>query len=784
MKKIKRNEFVSWQKYEFEHTFMYQGILLLLSGAVSTLLYVLLCVILSLNKDSVLTTVIHDGDLLTTTLATPFFWTALASAAIVIALFVLSDLLRFIFRRILVKDGSEAESSERLSSAQIIRHVRRTIVTQYLFYSTVYVLWLYAAAVFSFLFKNGMVLYPLIFVMLTFLTFFGKKLFCFPVYLAMKRAQDREKVRRSDDYLLLKTDEGASSGNIVTKPITRERSPIISATVEAALKTVHAKPVGIRIVMGERIELSPVAPKKFNVSIGVSALSMLTEEELYAEICCQAMRHKSPCLDYLNRFMAFNRSLIFSSSSWNPLERVYTPFNAYILAEMTAMPRLIAAADSSFFSSFSEGYGEEVERNAIIAEVKLWVYKCHEFGFDREFNESLFKGKRPASDYHKRLMRRYSAYLSQNADTVCDRLSKITTDAPAVFPFDPQRLARAAREGSIDLCKRPKGAYNDEVKRFSGEFDTAFALCVRGNYRNVRRHAYLDPTARIRAFEGDRINGAFKSDAEILSVANDYITLRMPSAALSLISELDDGNAVYARYIEGIARLYLHERRGIDLIISACEEMPVLSYRVYSSLLDRFTLLLPDRELKEARAAIKACVLKCGTGRIRGDRIWQTDDIKGEMRLSARCSPSKLSDKERQELSDELQRLCRDRLEWAAVVCYTENGTTRELVVVRTAKLTSGSYTDSFVDGVYLDSVDLLPSDIRTQGSMQKYSERGIVIDVYPDAPIEAFELMKGAVIFHKGKLAARRFLSREARSFESSEETFDGIDTDEIDEE
>lgn len=784
MKKIRRNEFVSWQKFEFEHTFMYQGILLLLSGAASTMLYVLLVIILSLNKESILTTVIHNGDLLTTKLSPLFFWSALAAAATVLALIVFSDLLRFIFKRILVKNESEAEEGKKPSSKQIIRHVRRTITLQYVFYSFVYLLWLYASAVFSFLFKNGMVLYPLIFVMLTFLTFFGKKLFCFPIYVSMKRSENKEKVRRSDEYLLLKTDEGGTHGNIITKPITKERSPVIWSVAESALKTVHAAPVEVKIVMGERVVLSPIAPKKFNVSIGVSALSMLTEEELYAEICCQAMRQKSPCLDSINRFMAFNRSIIFSSSSWNPLERVYTPFNAYILAEMSSMPELMKAADSNFFSLFSERYGEDVEKNAIVAEIKQWVYRNHEFGSDREFNESVFKGKHPVSDYHKRLMRRYATYLSQNADLICDRLSKIGEDPPSVFPYDPQRLALAIRNGNVDLRKRPKGAYNEEVKHFSGDFDTAFALCVRGNYRNVRRAVYLEPNLRIRSFEGERINGAFKSDGEILSVANDYLTLKMPSAALSLISELDNGGTVQARFIEGVARLCLHEKRGIELILSACKEKPALAYSVYSTLLDRFTLILPDEELRSARATVKTCVIKCGAERIRGDRIWSEDDIKGEARLSSRCTPSRLSDKEREELSEDLLRLCQDRLEWVAVINYTENDRSSELVVVRTSKLTSGSYTNSYVDGVYLDSIDLLPSNVRMLNSMAKYSGRNVVIDVYPDAPMEAFERIKGAVIFHKGKIAARRFLSREAKSYESDVEVFDEIDTDESDEE
>lgn len=784
MKIVKKNEFVSWQKYEFEHTFMYQGILLLLSGTVSTLLYCLLVLILSLNKDRVLTTVIHNGDLITTKLSPLMFWTAVAAAATVAALFVLSDLLRFILRRILVKDGSESHGSFRPSSKQIISKVRRTITTQYLFYITVYVLWLYSAAVFSFLFKNGMVLYPLIFVMLTLLTFFGKKLFCFPIYVAMKKQQSKEKSRRSDDYLLIKTDEGGSYGNIITKPVTRDRSPVIYAIVENALKTVHANPASIKIVMGERIELSLLAPKRFNVTVGVSALSILTEEELYAEICCQAMRSKSPCLDSINRFMAFNKSIIFSSSSWNPLERVYIPFNEYIVAEMAEMPALISAADSNFFALFSKKYGDDIEKNAIVAEVKQWVYKNHEFGFDREFYASILKNKRPAPDYHKRLVRRYWSYISQRSSMISARLSEASNAPSMLFPYDPQRLSALVTSGKLDLQKRPKGAYNEEVKRFSKDFDTAFTLCVRGNYRRVRRYMYLDPENRIRKFEGERINGAFKPDDEILAVANDYLTLKMPSAALSLVSELSDKESVNAKYVEGLARLYLCERKGIELLLSACEEKPELAYYVHSVILSRFTLLLSDSELKQARSQVKASALEYAAGRIRGDKIWQMDEIKGEYRLTSRCSASRLSDKEKEVLSDDLQRLCRDRLEWAAVVNYTENGASRELVVVRTAKLTSGSYTDSYIDGVYLDSVDLLPCDIRMLCNTAKYSGKNIVFDVYPDAPLEAFDRIRGSVICHKGQIAARRFLSREARSYESDLESFDEIDTDESDDE
>lgn len=784
MKKIKKSEFVSWQKYEFEHTFMYQGVLLLVSGAVSTLLYFFLVLLLSLFKDSVLTTVIYNGDLLTTKLSPPIFWSAIVAAAAVVALFVFSDILRLIFRKIIVREEPDEEAKKAITSKYIISRVRRTMTLQYVFYVSVYILWLYASAVFSFLIKNGMFLYPLIFAMLTFLTFFGKKIFSFPIYTLMKKRQSREKIRRGDEYLLLKTDEGVSRGDIVTKHVTDEKAPCVFSTVENALKTAHSSANSIRIIMGADINLSPLAPRKFDVSIGVSALSMLTEDELYASVCCHVMRYKSPCLDALHRFESFNASIAFSMSNWNPLERVYSPFNAYIASEMDDLPTFFDCSDNDFYPLFLNKYGEDVERNAAIAAIKQWLYKNHEFGFDREFYASLFKNKRPLSDYHKRLMRQYWGYVSQKESTVIDRLSDISKDSHQYLPYDPRTLCKLAQNGKLDLTKRPKGAYNDEVKRFSKEFDTAFALCVRGSYRSVRKAMYLDPESRIRSFETERINGTFKPDDEILSIANDYLTLKMPAAALSLISETSDRSSAYAEYLEGVSRISVGDKEGIKLVLSACEKVPDLSPYFFLTSIDRLTLLLPDNELYHAHACIGASIMKYLVRRVRADSIWYMDDLKGECRLTSHCSPSRLSDRIKEELSEDLQRICRDRLEWAAVVCYTENGRSRELVVVRVSTPMPGAYSDSYIDGVYFDGIDILSTQVRRLDMIKKYSDTGIEVNVYPDAPIEAFERMNGAIICHKGSIAAKRFLSREARSYESNEETFDGIDTEESDDE
>ena len=170
--------------------------------------------------------------------------------------------------------------------------------------------------------------------------------------------------------------------------------------------------------------------------------------------------------------------------------------------------------------------------------------------------------------------------------------------------------------------------------------------------------------------------------------------------------------------------------------------------------------------------------------KIPASRIWSSDDMKGEYRLTSRCSPSMLSDAEREAVSRDLQRLCGDRLEWAASVSFTSGDKKRELVVVRISELTLGSYTDSYLDGVYMSGLDLLPGEIRSFFESDCRNDGRMTVDVYPDAPIEAFEGIKGAIICHRGKIEAQRFLSHEARSYDSEIEESCILEENESDEE
>lgn len=775
MRIIKKTEFVPWQKYEFDHTFMYQGFLLLLSSVCSTACYSLLIYVFLTCGDHVFDSYISDGGI-TTSITGPVFWTAIAAAGIVAALFLFADLLRTAFRRWLTADEADIQRASALSARKIIRRTRNMMILQFMFYTFIYLLWLYASTVFSLVFRNGMVRYSVIFICLTFLTFFGKKLFCFPVYVVMKKAQNKEKLRRSESYLSLRTEEGGRKTDITTKRLSADRYPLIFKAVNDAVGILHAGTSEIKVVMGDKISVRRPFPRKLSVTIGVSALAMLSEDELSAKIRFEAMKLKNSCLDSINRFIGLNKAIAFSSSSWNPLERVYKPFEMLVLGELALVPYMLVAASENYLAEYVKKVGEDAERLTMAAEIKLWVYSKHEFAYDREFFSSILGAKHPVPDYHKRLMRRYWQYLSENADRILHRFADITDNAPLLYPYNNARISTAAKKKLLDIERRPHGQYLDEVKHLSNDFDKAFVLCARINYRNHRKRIYLDPTERIRRFEHDRISGVFKSDAEICAVANDYITIMMPQSAISLAEELANKDSADAKAVMGRAKLRMGDPSGFSLLLEAGAEEPKYAHFASIHISDAMPLLLSDDEQSEVRKTVKRQLMAYKLSKVSGSKLWYLDDLTGQYKLSAECKPSRLQETQKKQLADTVIDMCRDRLEWAALVCYESKGKQKEVLVVRCSKLTSGAYTDSYLDGVYLDNIDLLARSVRLIGD---FGNIPVVSDFYPEAPLEAFEQLEGAVICHKGKLAAQKFLKDEAKRHEKDllDTDFDGFE-------
>ncbi len=781
MKAVRKKEFLSWQKYEFDHTFMFQGILLLVSSAASCGAYSLVVYLMLNYGDYVFDSYIANGDIVTS-ITGPIFWSAVSAACVLFALFLFADVMRIAFRRWMTPDDDDARIAVGLSVGKIIVRTRGLVIRQWIFYSFVYVFWLYSAVVFSFVFVNELLRYATIFVSLTFLTYFGKKLLCYPVYKLMKRGEDKEKVRRSERFLQLKTNEGSINADITSKTVTESETPELYRIMIGCAKDCRIRILEAKIIMGDKVILYRSYGNCYKISLGISAISILTEEELSAKIKYEIMRQKNRCLDSINRFLTFNRAVVFASSAWNPLERVYKPFQTYIAGEMKLMRCYLFSAENNLAAEYGRTFGAKTEMRSVEANLKLRVYETHMFVSGSGFHKAMYEGDSPTEDYHSSLISEYRKYVAKRETKIFENLSSQEEKVPEILPYGNQLIRNYIAKKQISLTNVPSHSYGREAGKLSRCFDEAFKLCFEINYEVHRERQYLAPRRRITEFERERMHGMDKTDNAILSVINDYLTLNMPKHALSLVGELANEASPTAKALKGYAFLKSENPEGIDLIIEAGEKSPKLMFALSTQADAAIQMLLPTEKIREARKKVKSLLAEYRKTRIHSTALWLQDDITGEYRLTSACKKSKLSPENIKRLREEVIDMCRDRLEWAAVISYENKKTARELLVVRCEELTFGRYTDSYINDVYSDNIDLLAKNIRLIGDFTDLCD---VSDSYPNAPLEAFEAIEGAVICHKGKLAAEKFLRDEAerQRLELHDGDFDGFEQEESDE-
>ncbi len=781
MKTVKKTEFQTWQKYEFEHTFMFQGFLLLASSLLSCSLFALAVYIFVNYGDFVFDSYIKNGDIIASIVG-PIFWSAVSSAGIILTLTVLSDLMTFLFRKWTSFSNEDALEAASMPAEKIRRILKRKMVIRYLFYIFIYLLWLYSSVIFSFVFLNGMVKYSVILISLTFLTYFGKKILCFPIYTLMKGQQDREKTVRRDRYLSLKTNEGGRKIDAVSEDISYEKYPVLREIIDTVSKEMQINIFEAKAVLGDKITVGISYGKRYSLTIGAGALSVLSEKELREKIRFEFMRAKNPGIDTVNRFLSLQKSVLFSASSWNPLERVYKPFDVYMASELRLLRYYVYAADQNVYLDFSEKFGEESEVYKDAANVKLWIYRTHPIAADAKFHAYLYSSENAPTNYVTKVSERFFEYVRNNKENIKRIICESSGTPMSFFPHEPKLLISALNAGKISLDSRPIGDYGLEIRKIEDKFDRSFSLCMGFSHSERRNRLFLEPKERITAFENERMQGKDKTDEEILSVVSDYLTLRMPKDALGLSLEVKDEKSPKVLFLKGMASVSEGDKSGIDLIIQAGETDPKYVFASDFMLGRRMPLILTKDEQIGKRKKISEIMIEYSQNRVPVKKLWVLDEISGEYKLVSECKPAKLTKEEKEKIKEKIISLCRDRLEWAAVVSYEKENKKRKLLVVCCEKLTFGRYTDSFIEGVYSDDKDLVARNVRILGDFGEICD---FAEFYPDAPVEAFEAIEGAIICRRGKLEAEKYLKDEAKrhSAEMHDGDFQGFEQEETEE-
>ncbi len=759
MGKVRKTEFVPWQKYEGDHTFMFQGLLLLCSALLSVSSYFIVLFLILRADDLIIQSFIANGKIIYTVRG-PILWSAIILTTFILILILMSDIMKLLFAAWVKPTKDDDVEALTMKPERIVMNVRSMMITQCAFYAFVYLAWLYSSVVFSFLFLNGVVKYSVIFLSLTCLSFFAKKLICLPIFMKMMQSEEREKEKRSGKYLTLELSEGVTVPETNTREITSSRYPALYALVNECASELHMKVERAEAVLGEKIIVKHTRGKMLKLRIGVSAVSMFSEEELRAKLMFEIMKQKNYCLREIRNFVLLNKAVNFSVSSWNPLERVYKPLAVMASGTIALLPFYVASVETNFFDRFERKTDRKTAYQVVSAECKLWIYANHTFARREGISAKRFAEKSPDRFYHDKLMAAFFDYIEKKEDDLIELFGSVNEDLLPVYPSKNKRLIDAAKSGELNLKKRSDGDLAADSRRLSSEFGIIYRNCMSIGYSAHKKLFFDEPRERLRAFECERLDGKRQSDIEILSAVNDYITLAMPKNALSLCSELQNKESLHARAARGASLLLCGDIEGLQLLIDAGKEDARIMYCA-NNIIDSASVFLKDgKKLAQIVLDSQEACAKYMKGRIPAYKLWILDDITGEYKLTPECKKSNLDDKDKKKLTEKIIAVSGDRFEWAAAVSYDNGRIKKELVVVRCSKLTDGMYTDSFIDGVYFDDLDLLQKNLKAIGD---FGDIDVLVDDYPGAPIEAFLPHRGMIIAHRGKIEAENFLRAEA---------------------
>jgi len=776
-----------WQTYVFNVTFMYQGLLLLISACIACLsFYLSVSLFLSLS-DKIYITVISGGDLVTR-LITPLFVFAVVFSALLLVMLLLSSPLSNLFLKWFASDTPEKDTR----SFNLKRRIRMSVAHFYAFSVMVYLLWLYSAAVFSLTLKNGTIEYVFIFFSLGILTLLAKRLVSYPVYVGMQRQIDKEKKRRNDTAILLDRDEGENYLNTYSKLLSREEFPTVYACAERAARPFHYKIDEIEVIFGSSVSDNSLAEntRKIKLTLGVVPLCVLNEKQLEATLTAYFVKLKNGSGKTLNKFLTFNAGLEFCTSRWNPLDRIYAPMTELLFAEAN---ECIGAVNTSIHESiekYTQKAGEHFLCDLCTASLKKAIYVFVPFAYSKSFYHPLIKGDTPVDNYNTRLSEQYLTYVEKNKKKLCDVFCAITGKNMQFSDFDADKIVDCIKNDKIDLPSRPEGKYADEVHKISATFDSYFALLVGPHYEKKSEQLYKKKIKRLTDFENTLLSGKDKPIGEKISAAEDYVSLMMPEAAIDVLRDVgrqELSSNARLNLVLGEAMLRLGDVNGL----AALEAAARLNYRcAYKALTTAERLLAANGYVDEytsLNVRFRDSVMQYLQNDPDTSHLSVMDDLTGEYKLTDGVTVcTSFSDEEKKKIADSVVEICtEDRFEWAALLNVKKGEKNIPTLIVRCSEIHPGGYTDSYRDGVYAPSVDNLLGEIRNFGDTYP---KPLAARLVYDAETEAFEALEGAIICRRGSIEARKILSHELSAFLDGEEDNDYIpfrdeeDTDEID--
>ncbi len=774
MKELKKTKFENWQVFSDSGDFMFQGVLLLVSAVFSCLAYALTVYLFLNYGDYVFDSYISNGEIIASIVG-PVFWSAVIASTAILLMIILSHPMKRLVRK-WMRDDKDSVRIDEVTPRDLRRKIEKLMAVQYSFYFFIYVVWLYASVVFSFLFLNGVVRYAIIFVSLTFLTYFAKKFFCYPIFCIRCFYFARAINKRNAEYLSLVTNEGSRSINVTETILADKEYPHITRVIKSAARASGLSVDEIKVVMGCGLEAEETRPKLIRLRIGISLLSVLTEDELGCFVEYELRRTADPLFGTYRRYILFILSLRFSVSEWNPLERVYAPITV-LANENKHMQRIanLMLSHNMRAEEYRRRAGDERYIHCANAAVKQWLFRKTPFAANKELLDYLMSESSPRPDYQARIIKEFCRFFSKNREHILDTLKSLSENAWTDCPFSVGAVSELASLGLIDVCSFSSGEFLAELEALKASFDKAFMLCAAIDYPRHKKLCYTRPRETVKTYERDRLLGLSASETEAFRAAESYISLYMPREALSLISDFPKPTPKSLTLLKGIAEMMLLDTSGAELVLRNWTPDSRLNARLTDTLLMFASLSAKGTDydkLFERRSYVQ---MHEGGLVLRQGMLWHMNSLTGFPILKNRFTESDFPTALRKELSEKIFEFCGDRFIYAAVIKEKSSG--ENILIISCEEPPRGCYTTMYRGCVYNESGsfgELLDSCV---------DYRGIKLNVVyaPDMPVDVFDKMPNAILTTKGKIAAETILreAAEAQRQEIEDADFDGFEHD-----
>ncbi len=679
MKELMKRILKRWHSLNANMTALYKILLGVLSIALALACFFSLFFLFYFQGDAIYVTELR-GEEYVSILNRPLHISAIMIASVIVTAWGLELPLTTIVSRVTIYDKKEKYDLGGVTAAYI------TAVAFDLF---VFLGALYSSVVLSLILYDGKLVFLVMLFSVIFLSSYAKRLLAPFVIRAYRRSIESKRIKRIE--LCHRDEDGNEDMTLksVTVDLEKGEYPALADIVKRAAKgygfTVESLKIGM--TYAENVKRKG---KRLSFTLDLLQTSVLTEDQLFEALSFECYKKKVEKKYFLFRFDDLVKAIRFSTSNWNPIEKIYDPINRFCFVEKSRSDISLQSLPFEYAKVAADG-GKHLKS----ANERRKLLLLSSFAMNEGLLSSLLESEEPTTGYPRILRERFFEYVKEKDIT---------------------------SHSELDLTKEPSGDYLDDINKLSDVLGVMLAESVKKSYAKKRRIYRTLPLERIASLDRRIAEKQTVSADEMVSVAYDAVTLGKNKYAARLLKMAESTEDKDEKTVKALSRL---KKMLLTLSESANE-----------------ALLRINGAEKQNEEDLSDLFF----GREFSSFVFNPAENKKSGKWAA---SGEYTDVEKKHLADELSKICGDRLLWAAV--FTVNGANEryDTLIVGCNEFSRLGY-DCFRKGIYIADIDSLTEELLILVKRQ----RGFMRAALSYEPYPAFApIFKDAFIYSKSSL-------------------------------